>query len=35
MCANLLTKGLPGCAFGIKIGHYFQNKPSAKALGFF
>ena len=28
-------KGLPGCALGIKIGHLFQKKPSAKALGFF
>ena len=26
----LLTKGLPGCAFGIKIGHLFQNRQASK-----
>ena len=30
-----LTKGGRGCAGCIKIGHYFQKKPTASAVGFF
>ena len=32
---HLLTKGLPGCAFGIKIGHSFQKKATPFGVAFF